>query len=523
VHKTNLYSRFTVLPQRQFLFAVTLAVALLPLAAGPALAEGTVDRSIQPVLLSFSQIPDLVGRPLSEVGVFRYDPQTDAFEPIPFQIDERLYHTFNEGVGNEFTELIYDVLGLDDGILDVDDELAVVFGDAGVPDPGNAPWPAGADPHRFAISVTDTRPGSPDGTRWVYLYTGVGLETSPTSYVSWPVSPATAISTDKFALGFTGRWLLTSYRLLPPCGTGVDLIDRFKGRADTTTTIQSEEVWDQASMFLGGIVGPVRAIRYVQGAASGTNTLHWDLVYPSTWVRHIKLRVHPLNSVRLYFDWLPLTNAVFYSPQALTGVPLDGVPDTVASVAPGWNVVASDDGGLAVVFDVPPSPLYSSATSYYRDDRNYDDAVGVLAYPDDDDSAYGNHGFTVSGLIDSVADGIPMNIHVFPLCEQEGDATAGQSFAELDQHPLQSSIVPQDLGDLNITSLELERSSSDIELSWQSVHPLAVYQIFRSEFPDLPPGSWTMLGEVGGTTFTDPGAAALPSVYYYDVRVVQAP
>lgn len=491
-------------------------------AVGASPSSGEVDPSTQPALVSLSSLPGLIGRPPDETGLFRYDPQANAFRPIPFQIDERLLHTFDQGSGSEFTELIYDVLGSDDGILDAEDELAFLFRDGGPRDPGDAAWPMGAEAERFEISVTDSRPGSPNGTRWVYLFTGVGLATSPTSYVSWTISPSTSITTDEFALDYTDRWLLTGYRLFPPCGGNVDLLDRFKGRADTFTAVQSEEIWNETSLFLGGLVGPIRAIRYVRGAASGVNTLHHDIVYRSSWTRRFKIRVHPLDSVRLYFDWLPLPGATFYSAQALGGVPLDGVPDWIPGAAPAWNLVSSDAGGLAVVYDIPPSPLYSTSTGYYRDDVNHDDAVGTGGYPDEDDSAYGNHGVTLNDLIDSQLDGIPLTIRVYPLCTAEGDATTGESFADLEQHPLQFSVAPQTLGDIDISTLAIRLSGDDVILTWQSVHPAAVYRVFRSRFADLPAASWTLLEETAGDTFTDPGGASLTDLYY-DVRVIEEP
>ncbi len=503
-------------------FAILIGLHATPAGAAANFSTEEVDRFMEPTLLPLSVIPDLLGRFVDEVGVFRYDPQTMAYEPIPFQIDERLFHTFNEGGGNEFTALIYDVLGEDDGVLDGEDELAFLFGDCGPRDPGYAAWPVGAEPLRFEISVTDSRPGSQNGTRWIYLFTGVGLETSPTSDVSWSVSPTTSITTDIFALDYTDRWLLTGYRLFPPCGAGGDLLDRFKGRTDTGVTIQSEEIWNEGSLFLGGIVGPVRAIRYVMGAASGVNTLHHDIVYRAYWTRHIRLRVHPLNWVRLYFDWLPLAEAEFYSSRALSGVDVDGIPDAVAGAFPAWDLFHSDEGGLAMVYDVPPSGLYADTVGYYRDDVNYDDAVGAGGYPDDDDSAYGNHGFTMNDLGDSTVDGISMTFRFYPLCMDEGDGDEGASFADLYQHPLQVSVLPVDLEHFELSSLSVRLDGDDVTLNWQGVHPAAVYQVFRSEFPDLAPGSWTLLGETSDTTFDDSGAGSLPAVYY-DVRLIEGP
>src|SRR5262249_30279822 len=155
---------------------------------------------------------------------------------------------------------------------------------------------------RFELLVRDPRPGGPWPDRFVYLFDGSGLPRSPAAYVSWDREPTTGIASDRYALDYEDRWLLTGLRLLSPCGAGADLLDRFKGRAGLSPQdAESEALWNDASIYLGGIVGPVRAIRYVQGAASGLNTIHHDVVYRGRWDRAISLRVHPLDNVWFYF------------------------------------------------------------------------------------------------------------------------------------------------------------------------------------------------------------------------------
>ena len=43
---------------------------------------------------------------ISRLGLFRYDPSSGGYEPIPFQLDERIDRVFNPGTDDEFTERI---------------------------------------------------------------------------------------------------------------------------------------------------------------------------------------------------------------------------------------------------------------------------------------------------------------------------------------------------------------------------------------------------------------------------------
>ena len=54
-------------------------------------------------------------------------------------------------------------------------------------------------------------------------------------------------TTDLLQIRWDGNWLLTELRLLAPCGTGEDLIDRLKGRALTDQGIvQFRKDWEKA-------------------------------------------------------------------------------------------------------------------------------------------------------------------------------------------------------------------------------------------------------------------------------------
>ncbi|UCF67211.1 MAG: hypothetical protein JSV80_15755, partial [Acidobacteriota bacterium] len=220
--------RSTAVRRRSFLVLffviLTLTLAARPTHGAGLLGNNARSRGDEPVLAYGSSFSAFQGRLLSDLALFRYDPDAVAFEPIPFQIDERIEKLFNEGLEFEFRETIYDVLGEDDGRLDADDELVFIYRDAGPRARAEAPWPECAEEIRYEIAAIDTRPGVSNPTGWVYLFAGTGLARSSEQRVSWDLLPSSAISSACIELGFTDRWLLTELRVFPPCGSGIDLI-----------------------------------------------------------------------------------------------------------------------------------------------------------------------------------------------------------------------------------------------------------------------------------------------------------
>jgi hypothetical protein len=502
---------------------LAVSIASPVLAAAPFIGAG-VARDEDPVILEGGLFSDFLGQPLSELGLFRYNSAVSRFEPIPFQTDERVNHVFNPGTPMEFTETIYDVYHEDDGRLDANDELAFLLADAGSQAPVAIPWPQNVAILRYEIEVLDPRPGSPSPCRWVYLFSGASLPRSGVTYVRWTPAPGGVIATDRFEIGFEDRWLLTEFRVLPPCGSGADLIDRAKGRATPWGPFEEdEEGWNRNSFFMGGIAGPIRAIRYVLGATSGVNTVHHDVVYRSFWVRAINLRVHPITSASLYLDWRPTPSGTrLFTPLCRSGVDVDGHPDTAISQDfVDWSVVRHPGGGMVTLYDVPASPLYAGKSFRYRDDATYDDRISTNPdYGDEDDAAYGDHGITVSGVLDCTFDPIRIEMRVYPICALIGDAFLGDSYEELSQYPLQTPVTPQWQAAGAVRTLQAVRAGADVLLSWTALAGATSYRVYASEFVDLPLTSWPLLAETPSPGFRDAGAAQNGVARFYSVRAV---
>lgn len=487
-------------------------------------ASGGVARAIsrddEPVVVSCARFPELAGTAIADGALFVWDTATSSYVPTPFQIDERVVETFNPGTPLQFTQLMHDVFHRENGTFDDDDELVFLFRDARLDRaPAQAPWPAGAGEISYELAVEDPRRKLSGPARYAYLFVGAGLAQSPVSYVSWSGSEASPVSTVRMTVDFAGRWLVNGLSVAPPCGSGTDLIDRVKGRArPLINQEEDEEGWNVNSSWLGGVVGPVRAIRYVRGATSGINTILHDEVYRDLWIRHVDLRVHPLDSVRMYVDWLPGPGRTAFFPNVTSGVPVDGVADSVSTQFAEWMVMRTPSGGAGVVLRGGDVPQVANRRLFYRDDKNWDDRIaGNPAYSDDDNAAYGDSGIEFSGVGNSNVTAIPITFRVYPLCANDGSAVTGSTINELEKTPLEIESTPRFAQLAAVRTLAVQRQGDDVSLGWTEVENAEEYVVYASPVADLPHTSWTVLGSVVEAPFVDGGAAADPAPRFYSV------
>ena len=530
----------TLLVKRIDIVGMAICVALLSASAAWAVA----DRSEEPVQILGASLPDFAGESIQDLALFRYDDVGGVFEPIPFQIDERIVdRVFKQGTGFEFTETIYDIYGEDDGLLDADDELVFLFGDTGPQAPVDTPWPGGASAERYEIEINDPRTGAPVADQYVYLFGGTGLAISPTSYVTWPILAEAVVTTPVFSLDYEDKWLLVGLDVATPCGTGVDLLDRVKGRGGLAgpDTGETEQNWNNGSppvnsTFMGGLVGPVRAIRYIMGALSGVNTIHHDRVYRGLWERHTDLRVHPVSRAYLYFDWFPPAGATLYLPGDPSGLAVDGTQETptgwgacptpvpgACGPIPDWALYRSSAGGMVIFLELPPSPFYNSAGAYFLDDDQYNDKTTLVpTYLDDDDSAY-DLGIVLEGPGgNGIDESIFSRWSVYPLCADTGDATVGADYREFVDSPLGVSTLAQFEVLGRIESVTAGIDGDDVVLEWQAMGGATSYRVYASGFPDLPRNTWTSLGDTPTPDFRDTGAALAATARHYSVVAIGA-
>jgi hypothetical protein len=496
---------YRVPPRIANLKAALILIFIMILFALPVSAQSGTGptRETEPVVITGSAFPDAIGDEISRLALFRWDATGELFELVPFQIDERLDKVFEAGTSSEITQNLYDVGGEEDGTLDADDELVFLFQDGGPQAPVDAEWPTGAALLRHEISVTN--PDLPSDVRWVYLY-DLDSWSPPPGYVTWDTGQSSSIVSGVFEMEYTDRWLLLGYRVNAPCGSGADLIDRLKGRAGEPGNVlsENEELWNGTSTWLGGLVGPVRAIRVVRGAASAFNAFHYDIMYENLWQREVILRVHPIGQVSQYLDFLPQTGLTYFANDFPAGLALDGIPNPgVPSDLADWELVRGPGGGLVMLGNVVPSPHVGSWDRYHRDDADFEDGPGA-AYPDEDDSAIGNIGIRAWNLTGNATTAIINRIRIYPLCSDVGDGTMGAGFRNLWDVPFTTVVTPE-WGTLGaIRTLTNSGDPVELTLSWDAVSGADSYRVYAADSPDLPQASWTLLGETANLFFTDP-------------------
>ena len=231
------------------------------------------------------------------------------------------------------------------------------------------------------------------------------------------------VRTPTYEITATGRWMVRDVRVTKP-GTereyGPDLVSRWKGRAfqqspDSTISVvgfEDEQVnWEANSALLGWRSGPVRSIREVWGADSGTNVTKTEFFYRDADVFNYHVRVHPIPPDGLYTSWNYNPGAVstYYTLVKGDGVAIDGLNDDIGQVDslpvsgqpaffdtcdPTFDVcsavgkpeqVAGPHGGLVYQFELtaPPTSVAGNlaAVPYYRDDACLDDGTGDTPVP----------------------------------------------------------------------------------------------------------------------------------------------
>ncbi len=320
------------------------------------------------------------------------------------------------------------------------------------------------------------------------------------------------VRSDNYEFVATGRWMVREMHVAKPGQPGVygpDLIDRWKGRAfqsspDSEISIvgfEDEQVnWEANSALLGERVGPVRAIREVWGADSGTNVTKTEKFFPGGIASQFRMRVHPIPSDGLYVAWDYNAGVAdrYFNALHPEGVAIDGVNDDVGNIesigntpayfdvpdptlsAPlaveNWEQVSGvgDAGSLVYIVEIENPTTLENATvvPYYRDDACFDDGTGddpvarpwpgeastnakvVAAYGDapceQRQGAWGSHGvhFFFTGDTD--------NAFVSPVPTTELDVewwqfavptetptSVGEQYAQLVRAPLQAVAVEQ--------------------------------------------------------------------------------
>ncbi|MGH8459239.1 MAG: hypothetical protein ACRESV_07805, partial [Nevskiales bacterium] len=170
----------------------------------------------------------------------------------------------------------------------------------------------------------------------------------------------TVVSTGSYRWEASGRWMIRKIQIANqnyPGGYAPDLVDRWKGRAfqqnpdsyiNAIGGFEDEQVnWEANAGLLGERCGPVRCIREVWGADSGTNVTKTETFYRDAVTYRYRVRVHPIPPDGLYTSWdynrgamLPTAAEAgagvqpgrYFTALRPQGVPVDGQNDDVGQV-----------------------------------------------------------------------------------------------------------------------------------------------------------------------------------------------
>ena len=503
------------------LAAITSASSAVAFATPAAAADVSVERRVEPVVLTGAQLPEWSRLPAEGVadthqptstvrdahnGTLTVPPDVrkgapvdqitayswggGGWEEVPVQVDERFpYFLANyrsdfgvySGTDKELTyewdveswkktagrcraeypvtdETRMKGFPTEDPVatFDDDDELVVMASDAGSRVPEGAAGPPGTTTDRYEVRLSD--PLDPAGERFVYLFlneqgpsfdesngyvdyqrdanadewvdrnsfaatdpeklgtsnTGYGpnLEgtvcnpdgTTRNSSDRFPRDGVT-VSTDSYRWYASGRWMIREMHVAKPGEPGVygpDLVDRWKGRAFqqspaseiSVVGFEDEQVnWEANSALLGERMGPVRAIREVWGADSGTNVTKTEYFYRDSIAYRFRVRVHPIPPDGLYTSWdynhdkvSTYYNELMTEDDALRpgGVAIDGVNDDVGNVdslgADFPDELTDEDPRFAAFFDAPDPTFTKPLAMYNWEQVSGRDDNGSLVY-----------------------------------------------------------------------------------------------------------------------------------------------
>ncbi|MDZ4298416.1 MAG: Calx-beta domain-containing protein [Moraxellaceae bacterium] len=170
------------------------------------------------------------------------------------------------------------------------------------------------------------------------------------------------VETDTYRFEASGRWMKRDLRIRRPGDDATDssywesrpdLIDRWKGRAfqqspDSVISLvgfEDEQVnWEANSIIIGERCGPVRCMREVWGADSGTNVTKTETFYRDAVAYRYRVRVHPIPPDGLYTSWDYNRSAMvpapgeqvpggrYYTALRPQGVPIDGINDDIGQI-----------------------------------------------------------------------------------------------------------------------------------------------------------------------------------------------
>jgi hypothetical protein len=327
------------------LAAIFVALTGLVMADNGSAAVKTLNRDLEPVVVTGAAVNALIGAPADQLFVYTYTE--GIWTQIPAQVDEVTT------TGTYATT--------EDGLLDANDEVVFMARDLGDQAVGMVPTANGQPLSALWYEIEVTDPISPTHKGWAYLVHSATLTPTFTAdYVSFN-SFLHRINGVTYHLGYATPRPWMDYLSL---GDGmVDILDRApKSRLcfgslclpeSLSPDLQDDLIKD----------GPVRLIVRGGRVLAHGAMASWTIPVPDTG---------GASSIRFSADFSPAASgATYYNAAVPAGVTVDGITDTVpAEPLSSWWQLSTSDGTLIQVADT--TSISGTQSNYYVDNSEWD-------------------------------------------------------------------------------------------------------------------------------------------------------
>ncbi|OQX95281.1 hypothetical protein B6I21_06255, partial [candidate division KSB1 bacterium 4572_119] len=317
-------------------------------------------RDYEPIVIKGEEFSAFLGQPVSQIFAYAYDANSDIWEQVPLQIDEKDDST-HVWVPEE----------LRNGVLDLKDELVFMARDMG--DEVNQPWNWIDDPEsrqnaRYQIVATD--PNSPESMAYIYFYLSSTITDLTEGYMSYKPDPEEAGADTVFGVsyveghtvtGIPSDWIVTE----EGGGTGVEILDRQKARASGYLYgFLYMELNEDALAFskIDAVAGKVRVSRRLEMSILGLAFFQLPIYYypysiDAKGSGTIDPSIIVLEHFRISFDLNSDADSMQFHNNNNTGIYVDGIPDTpnknlVFSPEVNWYMIEGDQGSLLALIEI---------------------------------------------------------------------------------------------------------------------------------------------------------------------------
>lgn len=324
----------------------------------------TLDRNLEPVVVTGSNVAALIDAPVGQLFVYTYTGASLGGQ-IPMQVDEVI-------AGGSYT-------AAEDGRLDSNDEIVFMAADLGARLPAtvsltttlpiSSTW--------YEIEVYD--PTAPAKKGWAYLVRSASLGSTASGDYAGYNAPNRRITSGQYTAEFTTTHAgLENLRLN---GTSTDILDRTKLRVVVnffgTFTFTEDDLPPTNPNPLLIKDGPVRVVlqrdvqqSFLSGAVSANlSTTYFAYASLLQATARISLTTGGISvsSVRTSFDFdSDAAGATFFNANTPAGVTINGVPDTVAATPlSGWFQVSHPTGRLIQITN--SAAAGGTRQNFYRD------------------------------------------------------------------------------------------------------------------------------------------------------------